>query len=120
MLEARRFHRWLGCRDPRSLTVADVADEPPVPTTPHQITPAERAAIIAAAGDKANSDQAHPKLAHHLSRTRQGVRVEVDGAQGAALGAFSRDVPASPRRPSSRPWPKPQLLGLGYPLLSRR
>ena len=70
MLEARRFHRWIGGRDPDSLTAADVADIPPVPkTTPHQITAEERAAIIAAAGDEANSDKAHRKLAHQLSRT---------------------------------------------------
>lgn len=70
MLEARRFHRWVGGRDPRSLTVEDVADEPPLPkSTPHQITGAERAAIIEAAGDEANSDKAHRKLAHQLSRT---------------------------------------------------
>lgn len=72
MLEARRFHRWLGGRDPRSLTVADVTDQPPLPkSTPHQITDDERAAIIAAAGDETNSDKAHRKLAHHLSRTAQ-------------------------------------------------
>ena len=72
MLEARRFHRWIGGRDPRSLTVTEVADIPPVPkTTPHQITASERAAIIAAAGDEANSDKAHRKLAHQLSRTAQ-------------------------------------------------
>ncbi len=70
MLEARRFHRWLQGRDPKTLTVADVADVPPVPkTTPHQITGDERAAIIEAADDEANSDKAHRKLAHHLSRT---------------------------------------------------
>ncbi|MBA2365332.1 MAG: helix-turn-helix domain-containing protein, partial [Actinobacteria bacterium] len=40
-------------------------------TTPHRITNDERAAIIAAAGDESNSDKAHRKLAHHLSRTRQ-------------------------------------------------
>lgn len=39
MLEARRFHRWVAGRDPRSLSVSDAADVPPVPkTTPHQIT----------------------------------------------------------------------------------
>jgi len=70
MLEARRFHRWVQDRDPKSLTVADVTDIPPVPkTTPHQITADERAAIIAAASDEKNSDKAHRKLAHHLSRT---------------------------------------------------
>jgi putative transposase len=70
MLEARRGHRWLGGRDPNILTVADIADEPPVPkTTPHQITADERAAIIDPAGDETNSDKAHRKLAHHLSRT---------------------------------------------------
>ena len=70
MLEARRFHRWVGGRDPRSLTAGDVADEPPLPkSTPHQITGEERTAIIAAAGDEANSDKAHRKLAHQLSRT---------------------------------------------------
>jgi len=70
MLEARRFHRWVDGRDPKILTVDDVADEPPLPkTTPHQITADERAAIIEAARDEANSDKAHRKLAHHLSRT---------------------------------------------------
>ncbi len=72
LLEARRFHRWIGGHDPRNLTVADVADEPPLPkSTPHQITDDERAAIIAAAADETNSDKAHRKLAHHLSRTTQ-------------------------------------------------
>jgi putative transposase len=72
MLEARRFHRWLKGRDPKTLTSADLSDEPPVPkTTPHQITDHEREAIIEAARDEANSDKAHRKLAHHLSRTAQ-------------------------------------------------
>lgn len=72
MLESRRFHRWLEGHDSKGLTVADVVDEPPVPkTTPHQITDDERAAIIAAARDEENSDKAHRKLAHHLSRTGQ-------------------------------------------------
>lgn len=72
MLEARRFHRWVGGRDPKTLTAEDVSDIPPVPTTtPHRITDEERAAIIAAAGDEANSNKAHRKLAHHLSRTTQ-------------------------------------------------
>ena len=72
MLEARRFHRWLKGRDHKNLTLEDVADEPPVPkTTPHQITDDERAAIIAAARDENNSDKAHRKLAHHLSRNDQ-------------------------------------------------
>jgi hypothetical protein len=45
MLEARRFHRWIGDRDPASLTAADVADIPPVPkTTPHQISSSTTAA----------------------------------------------------------------------------
>ena len=70
MLEARRFYRWLEGRDPKRLTVDDVTDEPPVPkTTPHQITDDERTAIIDAARDEENSDKAHRKLAHHLSRT---------------------------------------------------
>ena len=70
MLQPRRFHRWLGGRDPRTLTADDVTDEPPVPkTTPHQITEKERQAIIDAASDEENSDKAHRKLAHHLSRT---------------------------------------------------
>ncbi len=70
MLEARRFHRWVQGRDPKGLTLDDVVDEPPVPkTTPHRITADERAAIIAAASDEMNSDKAHRKLAHHLSRT---------------------------------------------------
>lgn len=70
MLQPRRFHRWLKGRDPRNLTAGDVSDEPPVPKmTPHQITADERAAIIAAARDETNSDKAHRKLAHHLSRT---------------------------------------------------
>ncbi len=56
-------------RDPKILTVDD-ADEPPVAkTTPHRITADERAVIIEAARDEANSDKAHRKLAHHLSRT---------------------------------------------------
>jgi putative transposase len=72
MLEARRFHRWIGGRDPKALTVADVGDISPVPkTTPQRITADERAAIITAAGDETNSDKAHRKLAHHLSRTAQ-------------------------------------------------
>jgi putative transposase len=72
MLEARRFHRWVKGRDPRSLTIDDLSDEPPVPkTTPHQITAGERVAIIDAARDEANSDKAHRKLAHHLSRTEK-------------------------------------------------
>jgi len=70
MLQPRRFHRWLKGRDPKTLTADDVTDEPPVPkTTPHQITDGEREAIIEAARDEANSDKAHRKLAHHLSRT---------------------------------------------------
>jgi putative transposase len=69
MLQPRRFHRWLKGRDPKALTAEDVTDEPPVPkTTPHQITDEERRAIIDAARDEANSDKAHRKLAHHLSR----------------------------------------------------
>lgn len=72
MLQPRRVHRWLKGRDPDSLTAEDVTDEPPVAkTTPHQITDDERAAIIAAARDEANSDKAHRKLAHHLSRTER-------------------------------------------------
>jgi putative transposase len=70
MLEARRFHRWVNGRDPKTLTADDVVDVPPVPkTTPHQITDDERAAIIGAARDEKNSDKAHRKLAHYLSRT---------------------------------------------------
>jgi putative transposase len=70
MLQPRRFHRWVKGRDPKALTVDDVTDEPPVPkTTPHQITDDEREAIVEAARDEANSDKAHRKLAHHLSRT---------------------------------------------------
>jgi putative transposase len=70
MLQSRRFHRWVKGRDPTTLTADDVTDEPPVAkTTPHQITSHERAAIIAAAREEANSDKAHRKLAHHLSRT---------------------------------------------------
>lgn len=70
MLQPRRFHRWLKGRDPKALTAEDVTDEPPVPKTmPHQITDEERHAIIDAARDEANSDKAHRKLAHHLSRT---------------------------------------------------
>ncbi len=70
MLQPRRFHRWLAGRDPKSLTASDVSDVPPVPkTTPHQITAQERQAIIDAALDEDNSDKAHRKLAHHLSRT---------------------------------------------------
>jgi hypothetical protein len=72
MLAPRRFHRWLGGRDPKTLTLADVADQPPVPkATPHQITEEERSAILDAARDEGNSDKAHRKLAHHLSRTGQ-------------------------------------------------
>ncbi|MDQ3530797.1 MAG: DDE-type integrase/transposase/recombinase, partial [Actinomycetota bacterium] len=64
--------RWLNGRDPKGLTVDDLVDEPPVPkATPHQITDDERASIIAAARDEKNSDKAHRKLAHHLSRTDQ-------------------------------------------------
>jgi putative transposase len=70
MLQPRRFHRWLQGRDPKTITADDVTDDPPVAkTTPHQITEEERAAIIDAARDEANSDKAHRKLAHHLSRT---------------------------------------------------
>ena len=70
MLQPRRFHRWLKGRDPKTLTVSDVADVPPAPkTTPHQITADERQAIIDAARNETNSDKAHRKLAHHLSRT---------------------------------------------------
>jgi putative transposase len=70
MLEARRFHRWVKGRDPKTLTADDVSDDRPVPkTTPHRITSHERAAIIDAARDEGNSDKAHRKLAHHLSRT---------------------------------------------------
>jgi putative transposase len=70
MLQPRRVHRWLKGRDPKSLTADDLTDEPPVAkATPHQITADERAAIIDAARDEANSDKAHRKLAHHLSRT---------------------------------------------------
>ena len=72
MLQPRRFHRWLKGRDPKTLTADEVTDEPPVPkTTPHQITAEERQAIIDAADDETNSDKAHRKLAHHLSRTAQ-------------------------------------------------
>ncbi len=72
MLEAPRFHRWVKGRDPGSLTVSEVTDEPPLPKTkPHQITAEERAAIISAAQDESNSDKAHRKLAHHLSRTNK-------------------------------------------------
>ena len=72
MLQPRRFHRWLKGRDAKTLTADDVTDEPPVPkTTPHQITDKERQAIIDAARDENNSDKAHRKLAHHLSRTAQ-------------------------------------------------
>jgi putative transposase len=70
MLQPRRFHRWLKGRDPKALTAEDVTDEPPVPKmSPHQITDEQRRAIIDAARDEANSDKAHRKLAHHLSRT---------------------------------------------------
>jgi hypothetical protein len=70
MLEARRFHRWIGGRDPKALTVADVADVPPVPkTTPQQITAHERAAIITAAGDETNSDKAYRPCCKQASAT---------------------------------------------------
>jgi putative transposase len=87
MLRPRRFHRWLKGRDPKTLTAADVSDEPPVPkTTPHQITDDERAAIIEAARDEDNSDKAHRKLAHHLSRTTVAFVSESNRAAGAAAG----------------------------------
>ncbi|MCA1708893.1 MAG: IS3 family transposase, partial [Actinobacteria bacterium] len=70
MLQPRRFHRWVKGRDPKLLTADDMSEEPPVPkATPHQITDKERHAIIDAALDEKNSDKAHRKLAHHLSRT---------------------------------------------------
>lgn len=70
MLQPRRFHRWVNGRDPKTLTADDVRDIAPVPkTTPHRITDDERAAIINAARDEANSKLHHRKLAHKLSRT---------------------------------------------------
>ncbi|MBA2425604.1 MAG: IS3 family transposase [Actinobacteria bacterium] len=69
MLETRRFHRWVDGRDPKTLSIPDVTDMPPVPkTTPHQITETERSAIVAAARDEENSKLHHRKLAHQLSR----------------------------------------------------
>jgi hypothetical protein len=126
MLQPRRFHRWLKGRDPKSITAEDVSDEPPVAKTiPHQITADERAAIIDAARDEANSDKAHRKLAHHLSRTAKAFvsestvlrvlrsvapRVPLPGARRAAQVGQARDRRRNPQRD----------LGVGHLLLPRR
>jgi putative transposase len=118
MLEARRFHRWLKGRDPKTPTAADLNDEPPVPKkTPHRITDDERAAIIEAARDEANSDKTHRKLAHHLSHTTRAFVSEstvMRVLRSVALVCRFTDAPGDRSRPSPMSWSRiPRRSGPG-------
>jgi transposase InsO family protein len=69
LLHPRRLRRWTAGRDVTGLTEADLTDRPPVARRrPHALTEAERAEILAGAGEEDLANERHRKLTHHLSR----------------------------------------------------
>ena len=69
LLDPRRLRRWIAGREVAGLTEAGLTDRPPVARRrPHALTEAERAEILAGAGEEDLANERHRKLTHHLSR----------------------------------------------------